>query len=60
MNILAVDKNEYNEVENALRDKALSGNVPAIIFWLKNQNGDKWSDKPETNDIQEVNIIDDL
>ena len=57
---MSIDKYEFDEVENALRDKALGGDVRAIIFWLKNRNGDKWSDKPDTNDTQEVSIIDDL
>ena len=35
------------EVENALVKEALSGNVTAIIFWLKNRKPDKWRDKPE-------------
>lgn len=35
------------EVENALVKEALSGNVTAIIFWLKNRRPDKWRDKPE-------------
>ena len=40
------------EVENALLQKALSGDVTAMIFWLKNRKPDKWRDKPEpdTND----------
>ena len=35
------------EVENALLKKALSGDVTAMIFWLKNRRPDKWRDKPE-------------
>ena len=35
------------EVENALLNEALSGNVTAQIFWLKNRRTDKWRDKPE-------------
>lgn len=35
------------EVENALLLKALSGDVGACIFWLKNRRRDKWRDKPD-------------
>lgn len=41
------------EVENALLQTALSGNVAAQIFWLKNRKPDKWRDKPETQDDKE-------
>lgn len=42
------------QIENALRDSALSGNVTAQIFWLKNRRPDKWRDKPIENvDINE-------
>ncbi len=34
------------EVENALLNKALSGETAAQIFWLKNRRPDKWRDKP--------------
>ncbi len=34
-------------VENALFTSALSGNVVAQIFWLKNRKPDKWKDKIE-------------
>lgn len=34
-------------VENALFTKAISGNVLAQIFWLKNRRPDKWRDKVE-------------
>lgn len=34
-------------VENALLKKALSGDVGACCFWLKNRRPDKWRDKPE-------------
>lgn len=34
-------------VESALLRKALSGDVGAAVFWLKNRRPDKWRDKPE-------------
>ncbi len=34
-------------IENALVKKALSGDVTAMIFWLKNRRPDKWRDKPD-------------
>lgn len=33
------------QVENALLDNALNGNITAQIFWLKNRRPDKWRDK---------------
>ncbi len=53
------------EVENALLQSALNGNITAQIFWLKNRRPDKWRDKPaEEKEEQEsvsVNItIEDL
>ena len=35
-----------HEVEIALREKAVSGNVQAAIFLLKNSDSRKWSEKP--------------
>lgn len=35
------------QVENALLKSAMSGNVTAQIFWLKNRKPDKWKDKRE-------------
>ena len=35
------------EVENALLEKALSGNVTAMIFWLKNRKPKQWRDNPQ-------------
>lgn len=36
------------EVENALLQSALDGNVTAQIFWLKNRKPAQWKDKQET------------
>ena len=33
-------------VENALYKAAISGNVTAMIFWLKNRKPEHWRDKP--------------
>lgn len=35
------------KVEQSLLNKALSGDVTAMIFWLKNRRPDRWSDKPK-------------
>lgn len=35
------------QVENALLASALSGNITAIIFWLKNRKPSQWKDKPQ-------------
>ena len=40
------------EVENALYKSAMSGNVSAMIFWLKNRRPDKWRDRKEANEIE--------
>lgn len=49
------------EVENALLKKAMSGDVTAMIFWLKNRRPYKWRDKPadfsENNEHEPVRII---
>lgn len=34
------------EIENALYKAAISGNIAAQIFWLKNRRPDKWREKP--------------
>lgn len=50
------------EVENALLKAALSGNITAQIFWLKNRKPSFWRDKPQ-NDGEEnkvVQIVDDI
>nr|DAP53554.1 MAG TPA: terminase small subunit [Caudoviricetes sp.] len=46
-------------VEGALYKAAMSGNVTAMIFWLKNRKGTKWREKPEetnTEDKIEVSL----
>lgn len=42
-----------DQVENALFEKALKGDVLAQIFWLKNRRPDKWRDKPEAKKEEE-------
>lgn len=48
------------EVENALLKSALSGNVTAQIFWLKNRKTDIWREKQEYNNNEEINKLDKL
>lgn len=38
------------QVENALYQAALDGNVTAMIFWLKNRKASIWRDKPKEPD----------
>lgn len=45
------------QVENALLQSALNGNVTAQIFWLKNCRADKWRDKQEPRQEAEVNAV---
>lgn len=47
------------EVENALYKSAMSGNVTAMIFWLKNRRPDLWRDRPEAKkeDAGETGVI---
>lgn len=48
-------------VENALYEKALSGDVGAICFWLKNRRPDKWRDRPaDTTERLVVQFVDDI
>ena len=49
------------EVENALLKSALSGNITAQIFWLKNRRAKEWREKVEvTNNIEELNKVREL
>ena len=40
------DSADY-EIENALFNSAKSGNVTAMIFWLKNRRPNKWRERVE-------------
>ena len=42
------------EVENALYKSAMSGNVTAQIFWLKNRMADSWKDKIVDSENEEA------
>lgn len=49
------------EVENALLKSALSGNITAQIFWLKNRKAKEWREKVEvTNNTEELNKVREL
>ena len=43
------------QVENALLQNALNGNITAQIFWLKNRRPNKWRDKVELKDEDNIN-----
>ena len=42
------------EVENALYKSAMSGNVTAQIFWLKNRMADSWKNKIVDSENEEA------
>lgn len=49
------------EVENALYLNALSGNVIAQIFWLKNRKQKQWREKVEVEaDKEQLNKVNEL
>lgn len=54
--ILSVIDSRTQTVEDALYGSALSGNVAAQIFWLKNRDRDRWKDRFE-HEITERRII---
>lgn len=46
------------QVENALFENAISGNITAQIFWLKNRKPEKWRDKQEYEDRTAIDKLD--
>lgn len=46
-----------SQVENALLQNALKGNITAQIFWLKNRRPAKWREKPPEEDADEDKSI---
>jgi hypothetical protein len=46
------------EVENALYREAVSGNITAMIFWLKNRKPKRWRDKPELTTEKAIEKLD--
>ena len=48
------------EVENALLKNALSGNITAQIFWLKNRKPKQWKNKVEVEDESNKETLDKL
>lgn len=41
-------------VSNALFKKAKEGNIPAMIFYLKNRDSKRWSDNPEPSAEEKI------
>lgn len=48
------------EVENALLNEALSGNVTAIIYWLNNRKSNQWRNKQDKNNNDSLAKLDKL
>lgn len=50
------------KVENALYASAMSGNVAAQIFWLKNRRPDRWREQPRevASDDEIPKFVDDV
>ena len=49
------------EVENALYNSAINGNVTAQIYWLNNRKPDKWRNKQkEITDTTQLDKLDDI
>lgn len=49
------------QVENALLQNALNGNITAQIFWLKNRRPTKWKDKREDeSNSEELTKVEEL
>ena len=47
------------QVENALYKSAVSGNVTAMIFWLKNRKPERWNDVNKLDVNTEIVVIQD-
>ena len=48
------------QVENALLQNALKGNITAQIFWLKNRRAKLWREKPVQNEDSQDMRLDEL
>ena len=51
------------QVEQALLDRALGGDLRAQMYWLNNRRGDKWQEHPrekEKDDGEETTVIIDV
>lgn len=44
------------QVENALYQNAMNGNITAQIFWLKNRKPKYWRDRVETHEDDDDNV----
>lgn len=54
--IYSIIDSRTQTVEDALYGSALSGNVTAQIFWLKNRARDRWSDRYEHDIPGEIKV----
>jgi hypothetical protein len=56
----AIKKGKMNgiaDITNALYEKAMSGNVTAMIFFLKNRDPENWKDKQEIDQTNKITVV---
>ena len=54
--VMSILDSRTQTVEDALFKSILSGNIAAIIFYLKNRDSTRWKDKQEHEHSGEINL----